>query len=117
MRLFAPFTALGGQACGHSDTYQVGLGPKVPLLCGPHQHSAHPGKAAPLVPRGGSLAGCKPGCTGGQRSYWPNFARGVAMMCHAIAPSARRSVQAALLGIPKHCPGQQMDGRVSVPTQ
>ena len=39
--LFAPFAALGGEACDHSDGYRAGLGPKVPLPSGPHQNSAH----------------------------------------------------------------------------
>ena len=65
MRLFVPFATLGGQACSHPDRHLVGLGPKVPLLSGCHQHHAHPGKALLPVPRGGSLAGCTPGQTGG----------------------------------------------------
>ena len=48
------------QACGHLDRYRVGLGPKVPRPSGPHQCRAHPGKAAPPAPRGGSLAGHTP---------------------------------------------------------
>ena len=38
-------------------------------------------------------------------------------MCYAVASSAGYLVQAALLGMPKHCSSQQMDGQVSVPTQ
>ena len=59
-RLLVPFAALGGQACGCPDRYQVGLGPKVPLPSGPHQCHAHPGKATVPAPRGGSLAGYTP---------------------------------------------------------
>ena len=62
------------------------------------------------APRGGSLAGCTPGQTGGQRSYWPNFTRGAAAMCYTIAPSPGHLVWAAILGVPKYHPGQQMDG-------
>ena len=68
----------------------------------------------PPVPRGGSLAGRTPGQTGGQGSDWPDFARGVATMHYAIAPSPRRLVRAALPSVSKYCPGQQMDGQVLV---
>ena len=44
-------------------------------------------KPPPPLPRGGSLAGCTPGQTGGQGSHWPDFARGVAAMRYAITPS------------------------------
>ena len=116
----APFCTIccpGRTSLQPSRQISGGLGPKVPLPSGPHQCCAHLGEAAPPVPRGGSLAGCTPGQTGGQRSYWPNFARGAAAMCYTIALSAGHLVWAALLGMPKHCPSQQMDGQVSVPTQ
>ena len=83
--LLAPFATLGGQACGHPDGHRAGLGPKVPLPSGPHQCRAHPGEAPPPAPRGGSLAGCTPGQTGGQGRDWPDFARGVAAMHYTIA--------------------------------
>ena len=38
-------------------------------------------------------------------------------MCYAVAPSPGRLVQAALLSVSEHCPGQQMDGRVLVSAQ
>ena len=68
------------------------------------------GQSPPPAPRGGSLAGRTPGRTGGQRCNWPNFARGVAAMCYAIAPSPGRLVWAALPCVSEHCPGQQTDG-------
>ena len=103
--LFALFATLEGQACGHSDGYQVGLGPEVPLPSGPHQCCAHPGKAALPAPRGGSLAGRTPGRTGGQGRYWPDFARGVAELCYAIAPTSGRPVRAALPCMSEYRPG------------
>ena len=47
----------------------------------------------------------------------PDFARGVAIMCYAIAPNPRHLVQAALPSVPEYHPGQQIDGQVLVPTQ
>ena len=83
----------------------TGLGPEVPLPSGPYQRCAHPGEASPPVPRGGSLAGCIPGRTGGQGRYWPDFARGVAAMCYAVTPSPGHLVQAALPCMSEHCSG------------
>ena len=37
-------------------------------------------------------------------------------MCYAIAPSPRCLVRPALPTVPEYCPGQQIDGRVPVPT-
>ena len=110
MRLFVLFFTLGGQTCGHPDGHWVGLVPKIPSPSGPHQRRAHPGKAPPPVPRGGSLAGCTLGRTGGQGHYWPGFARGVAMMHYTIAPSPGCLVRLALPSMSEHHPGQQMDG-------
>ena len=104
-RLFVLFVTLGGPACSHLDGHWVGLGSKVPLPSGPHQCRAYPGKAAPPVPRGGSLAGPTPRRTGGQGRYWPDFARGVAALCYAAAPSPGRLIWAALLRMSEHCPG------------
>ena len=84
----------------------MGLGPKVPLSSGCHQCHAHLGKAALPAPRGGSLAGRTPGQTGGQGSNWPDFARGVAVMRYAIAPSPGHLVWTALLIVPEYHPGQ-----------
>ena len=67
--------------------YQLGLGPKVPLLSGPQQHSAHPGKAAPPVPQGGSLAGHPPLQASGQGSDWSHLARGTAVVHYPVAAS------------------------------
>ena len=39
------------------------------------------------------------------------------MVCYATALSTRHLVWAALLGMPKYSPSQQMDGQVLVPTQ
>ena len=104
-RLFVPFVTVQRLACGRPDGHRAGLGPKVPLPSGPHQRRAHPGEATPPAPRGGSLAGRTPGRTGGQGRYWPDFARGVAALCYAAAPSPGGPVRAALPSMSEHRPG------------
>ena len=49
-RLFALFSALGGQVCSRPDRHRVGLEPEVPLPSGPHQCCAYLGKAVYLRP-------------------------------------------------------------------
>ena len=68
----------------HPNGHWVGLGPKVPLLSGPHQYSAHLGKATPPVPQGGNLAGCPSGRAGGQGSDWSHLDQGSScgVLCH-----------------------------------
>ena len=48
------------QANSGPEKQQAGVGPKVPLLPGLNQHSAHLGQATLPVAQGGSLAGCSP---------------------------------------------------------
>ena len=50
VHLFVLFATLGGKACSHPDGYWAGLGSKVLLPSGSHQHHAHPGKPPHLRP-------------------------------------------------------------------
>ena len=113
-RLLAPFATLGGQACSHPDGHGWVWDPKyhycldltnaVPIWAKPPR--LRPEEEAWLDVHLDELVA--------KGSDWPDFARGVATMCYAIAPSPRHLVRAALPSVSEYCPGQQMDGRVLV---
>ena len=115
--LYVSLGAIQGKSHSCPDEYQVSLGPKVPLLPGLDQHSTHPGQATPLAARGGSLAGYLSRQTSSQWGHFPNPLGQVAVVNYALATCSRHLIWAALLGLLEHCPGQQMNDCVSVPTQ